>query len=290
MLRILPILALLGAAMPVAAQDDAAAPAAPDLGAVLELLGAPQPEPEREEEADPYADLAERLSVCLRPLYPDSPAHGDIVLGVEVTAEGRPTQPFLIEPPIADAGIPHLRQLFRAEAALYDCAPLPVAEGGDTLRLAARADTLTPVTPAEPAPGGGRIQVELPGVPATAADERALELRRAQRRELQVRLRLAGFDPQGVDGIFGPDTRSAIADWQAARDLPVSGYLNEVQRDRLIGETEQAYTELRAAGAERQGSGGRFYRGRDGCLRYRGSDRIVPDQGFTCDVKGMFQF
>lgn len=50
-----------------------------------------------------------------------------------------------------------------------------------------------------------------------AATEAALDLTRAQRREVQIRLALLGFDPRGIDGLFGPDTRAAIAQWQRAR-------------------------------------------------------------------------
>lgn len=59
--------------------------------------------------------------------------------------------------------------------------------------------------------------------------ERALNLSRNARQEIQSDLTLLGFDTNGVDGIFGRGTRAAINRWQAASDLEVSGYLSADQ-------------------------------------------------------------
>ena len=48
----------------------------------------------------------------------------------------------------------------------------------------------------------------------------------AVRRQIQEGLRAAGFDPGGVDGVFGPRTRAAIRDWQASRGVRATGYLD----------------------------------------------------------------
>jgi len=47
--------------------------------------------------------------------------------------------------------------------------------------------------------------------------EQALDLNRNTRREVQRDLSILGFDPRGIDGIFGPGTRAAISAWQPLR-------------------------------------------------------------------------
>lgn len=74
-----------------------------------------------------------------------------------------------------------------------------------------------------------------------AAVEATLGLGRAERREVQVRLLLAGHDPQGADGIFGPDTRAALTAWQAAVGIEPTGYLDAAALARLERSTEAAY-------------------------------------------------
>lgn len=46
----------------------------------------------------------------------------------------------------------------------------------------------------------------------------------AERRELQERLRAAGFDPEAIDGRIGPLTINAIRNYQLANDLVPDGY------------------------------------------------------------------
>ena len=53
------------------------------------------------------------------------------------------------------------------------------------------------------------------------------------RRLIQQGLANAGFDPGMSDGLFGPQTRAAIRDWQAARGAAATGYLDAVQADLL---------------------------------------------------------
>ena len=62
------------------------------------------------------------------------------------------------------------------------------------------------------------------------AAEQALGLNRDQRRSVQRDLALLGFDPRGVDGVFGPATRRAISAWQLDQRLENHGYLD---RDQL---------------------------------------------------------
>lgn len=64
-------------------------------------------------------------------------------------------------------------------------------------------------------------------------DEAALGLTRAERRAVQRDLTLLGFDTNGIDGLFGRGTRSAIREWQGSVDLEPDGYLNVKQRRTL---------------------------------------------------------
>ena len=57
--------------------------------------------------------------------------------------------------------------------------------------------------------------------------EEGLGLNRAARRQVQLALRSAGFDPGGADGLFGPRTRAAIRNWQSSRGGRPTGYLDE---------------------------------------------------------------
>lgn len=72
----------------------------------------------------------------------------------------------------------------------------------------------------------GSLSDRLKGGPAIQAgwprELRALTL--AERRELQERLGLAGFDPGGVDGRMGPKTVAAVKALQTARGLVSDGY------------------------------------------------------------------
>ena len=84
--------------------------------------------------------------------------------------------------------------------------------------------------------GGGRIG----GGDTPAEIEAALGLGREQRREVQERLSLLGHDPRGIDGMFGPGTRTAIRLWQRANDLPETGYLTGEQTALLQSQSAEA--------------------------------------------------
>lgn len=62
---------------------------------------------------------------------------------------------------------------------------------------------------------------------AARAAEEALNLNGFTRNVLESRLAASGFDPGPVDGVFDEATRRAIRQFQRARDLPVTGYLDE---------------------------------------------------------------
>ncbi len=135
---------------------------------------------------------------------------------------------------------PASRTLYlRALTALEACTPLPYrgpgteveavisANGIDSLRLLPAPDRAS-------APATARSAT-------TQATEAALDLTRSERREIQLRLRLLGFDPKGVDGVFGPNTRAALAEWQADRGLPASGYLDAAHLRRLKAQSKDRY-------------------------------------------------
>ena len=76
---------------------------------------------------------------------------------------------------------------------------------------------------------------------ADEASELAIGLTANDRVGIQRRLLLAGFNPNGVDGSFGPGTRRAVTAWQTSRGFQPTGFLNRDQYGALIGQTETAY-------------------------------------------------
>ena len=56
--------------------------------------------------------------------------------------------------------------------------------------------------------------------------EEGLSLEAPARRQIQEALGMAGFDPGGADGMFGPRTRAAIRGWQSSRGARATGYLD----------------------------------------------------------------
>lgn len=61
------------------------------------------------------------------------------------------------------------------------------------------------------------------------ATEERLGLTRAERRKVQENLTALGYNTRGVEGIFGPGTRTALERWQKANDLPQTGFLTSAQ-------------------------------------------------------------
>ena len=107
---------------------------------------------------------------------------------------------------------------------------------------------------ADPGPASGPAQGRSVDAANTSknsdeASELAIGLTANDRLGVQRRLLLAGFNPNGVDGAFGPGTRRAISGWQTSRGFNASGYLNRDQYGALIAQTETAYANWLAAGA-----------------------------------------
>lgn len=87
--------------------------------------------------------------------------------------------------------------------------------------------------------------------PAQAARvaETELNLTQDNRRAIQRALSLLGFDPKGIDGVFGAGSRRAIAGWQGRNGYDDTAYLT---RDQIVKLTEQA--DARATELEREGA------------------------------------
>src|SRR5437868_6789139 len=107
---------------------------------------------------------------------------------------------------------------------------------------------------------------------ADQVSEDQLGLDKGQRRDVQRRLTGLGFDTK-VSGKFDEATRSVIRRWQAARNYPSTGYLNQLQHKALLSEIvstrvassdeagdDEAVHHSRRSG----GGGGRHYRGGGG--------------------------
>lgn len=90
-----------------------------------------------------------------------------------------------------------------------------------------------------------------PALKAKLAEE-ALALNRDQRRAIQRQLSLLGFNPRGIDGLFGPGSRAAIAAWQQANTETVNGFLTRDQILRLTAQAERRAAELEAEAAARR--------------------------------------
>ncbi len=74
--------------------------------------------------------------------------------------------------------------------------------------------------------GAGFIQAEWP------ANVRPLSLKDV--RALQEKLRDLGFDPGGIDGLVGPDTRAAVRAFQESAGLVPDGHVSNVILEHLI--------------------------------------------------------
>lgn len=82
--------------------------------------------------------------------------------------------------------------------------------------------------------------------------EADLALSLETRRSIQGNLALLDHDPQGIDGIFGPNTRTAIQAWQETAGLEETGYLTTTQIARLADEAKARTEELEAAAREQE--------------------------------------
>ncbi len=82
--------------------------------------------------------------------------------------------------------------------------------------------------------------------------EEGLNLTRAERRQIQENLTVLDFNTRGIDGIFGPGTRTAVTNWQQQNGYPQTSYLNREQIARLAGQASRRRSEIAAAERARQ--------------------------------------
>ncbi|MGQ0566100.1 MAG: peptidoglycan-binding domain-containing protein [Gemmobacter sp.] len=90
---------------------------------------------------------------------------------------------------------------------------------------------------------GSAGDVAAPLAPATELSEAAMALDKQAIRDIQARLLVLGFDPNGIDGEAGRGTRAAISAWQESVALPVTGFIDVAQRQRLTSASQRALSE-----------------------------------------------
>lgn len=84
------------------------------------------------------------------------------------------------------------------------------------------------------------------------AIEAALNLNREQRRQIQRNLSILGFNPRGIDGVFGPGSRAAIGAWQQMRGIDGFGFLTGNQISALQSAANIRAQELEEEARQRQ--------------------------------------
>lgn len=82
--------------------------------------------------------------------------------------------------------------------------------------------------------------------------ELALKLTREARREIQRNLSLLGFDPRGIDGMFGAGSRAAITAWQRDNAFEETGFVTGNQLLRLREQAKTRAAELEEEARERR--------------------------------------
>ncbi len=88
--------------------------------------------------------------------------------------------------------------------------------------------------------------------PSEADTENELGLSRDDRAGIQRGLALLGYDPHGIDGIFGKATRAALSDWQQEQGYAVTGYLTREELDALTAAAADRAAKLEAEAAARK--------------------------------------
>ncbi|MCP5085367.1 MAG: peptidoglycan-binding protein [Rhodobacteraceae bacterium] len=88
---------------------------------------------------------------------------------------------------------------------------------------------------------GAKVQAINDATPKVTPEQQVeidLKLTRSDRRRVQEQLSLLEYDTKGIDGLFGPATRSALKRWQSQNGAVASGYLTPklLQKLRLQAE------------------------------------------------------
>lgn len=87
--------------------------------------------------------------------------------------------------------------------------------------------------------------------PAIQAD-RDLNLSRIRKRQIQTWLLALGFDPRGIDGLFGRGSRAAIKRWQQKNGFTANSWLTAEQVERLTAQGKAAIAEQERIAAEKK--------------------------------------
>lgn len=198
-------------------------------------------------------------------------------------------------PAIADSDdgsvVAFLMPVLYPQANAETAAPADIAELTRVHRTGSPVELETDVQEVAPT-----ADLSLASAEVAESRENALKLSKGEKAVVQRRLILAGYDPLGVDGIFGEGTRAAITDLQEREGLAVTGFLNTESLTKLEGMTQDGYTAWRAARVRatklakavevpRQRPNVEDDQPAGSCARdARG--RIVENQSFSCDLAG----
>lgn len=176
---------------------------------------------------------------------------------------------------LADGGVQGLPQLTAPEApsaairadylglvsATESCLPLQWGPAGEYTLSVSEAGALSvapviafvtlPVAPAAPEAQTGTQQpaaglptflaatpTPAPMSPSSPESEDLMALDRQAIRDIQARLLVSGYDPNGVDGVLGNGARTAYGAWQASIGAEPNGYLNAQQLAILKTQSE----------------------------------------------------
>lgn len=253
--------------------------------------------------------LAQSLLRCYDAPADRIGAEDEVILRVELNTTGDISNlPEILSPPTLSIGERAL--LRQATVAIIDCTPI-VSGGGEKsiygrFEIVVNLDGLSlanveasvgrvnivptfddlkvsiedAVAPAEVVPAIIVATDTTPSPRAILADEKEIELSRTDRREIQRRLVLSGYDTRGVDGVFGDGSRAAIRRWQQDSSLPISGYLDLNQLAVLRAVSQDLYAEWDARPK-------RYY-DKNGCLR-EPNGAIVQGRSFKCDLSAASQ-
>jgi peptidoglycan hydrolase-like protein with peptidoglycan-binding domain len=101
-------------------------------------------------------------------------------------------------------------------------------------------------------PAEGEEVPKEPEVDPRILADRALGLSRARKRRVQEYLLAMGFDPRGIDGLFGRGSRNAIRRWQVKNGMDNEGWLTEEQLALLTEQGEVALEEQRRIAEEKR--------------------------------------
>ena len=84
---------------------------------------------------------------------------------------------------------------------------------------------------------------------AARLNEERLNLTRDQRRGVQRDLSILSYNTRGIDGIFGPGTRTAISNWQQQNGFSQTGFLTDEQVTRINAQATRRSAQLEAEAA-----------------------------------------